>query len=255
MHVVCRCGKGLAVSVDRLPTKIRCDDCGRVFHASEDGGLLEIAEVQPFAVHTLCRCGQPFMFRAEQFPHRLSCHVCGRHFDVFEDGEIVDLDDQTGGKAPSSTAIQPEASRRIGASHSTALAVDGTIERLKETSARATLDVKNQADVKLIDLLWKTERPGYSLIPFAGIQIMPSKQSALYIGLGLFIAWLCAFGPARMTNNGGRFSLALRLGVGPSVFLPIYIYVRAHAYEKAERAWQRKRIVAIAKCESAMTDE
>ena len=258
MHVTCECGNRLAVSVDRLPAKIRCDGCVRAFYVSEDGRLLEMDEVQPIPVRALCRCGQPFVFRAENFPHRVSCHVCGLHFVVLDTGEIVDHTNADRashpGKSIPSTAIQLKSPSLVGDGGSTAIAGEENFQRLKEASADSAMEVHGIADLKLIDLTWKVERLGYSLIPFGGIQIMPSKQSALYIGLALLIAWLCAFGPALMTDHGGLLGLVLRFGVAPSLFLPFYIYVRAHAYEKAERDWQRKRIVAIAKWESDLAE-
>ena len=68
----------------------------------------------------------------------------------------------------------------------------------------------------------------------------------------MFVAWSCFFGAAVIADLGSLAYLAVRLGVGPFALLPLYIYRQAHVYEKVEAAWQRKRLVAIAKCESVM---
>ncbi len=179
-----------------------------------------------------CRCGQWFTILNEQFPHRVSCHVCGRHFHVLDDGGFIDADDIPDAPAIPNTAIQVDTSSNV------------TANPPEDTLLAA--EAKLNADLFLIDLLWKTERMSHSLILMFGFTILPSKTLSVALGLA-FVALCCILFALAISTNNQAWLCPGSIGVAISIFVPIYIYVTAHRLEKAEAKWQSKRAQAIAK--------
>lgn len=179
-----------------------------------------------------CRCGQWFTILNERFPHRMCCHVCGRHFHVLDGGGFIDATDIPDAPEEPNTAIQVDTSSNVTMNPS--------------EDALQAAEAKLNADLFLIDLLWKTERMSHSLFIMFGFTILPSKMLSVAIGLVFVALWCILFALAISTNNQVWLCPG-SIGVAISIFVPIYIYVTAYRLEKAEAKWQRKRALAFAK--------
>ncbi len=193
-----------------------------------------------------CRCGQEFTIEAERFPHKVRCHACGHRFNVLADGTTLDGDrpDRTGDvAAPLVAAIQAKPILAVlpsnaASAHLAAGFPDGRLD--------AEAKAKLKADLRLIDLLWETERDLHALIPWLGISIMPTKTLAVAVGLAFFSGWGVLFAAFLLDHDPGWLCPGT-IGAAISVFFPVHIYGKAHGFEKAEAKWQAKRAVAIGK--------
>ena len=252
MHVACPCGEQFAVSADRLPCHARCPICQRAFHVANDGAVEFVPNPNPFTVPTECRCGQTFTIHADRFPHRVKCHVCGRHFNVLDTGQAVEFGEPTAHNI--STAFQPEPVVPTAGGRSSAIVTEETKDHFGTESDVPTEEDKRLAEVKLIDHMWSLEREQYYLLPFFGLEIIPSKPTAIFFALGVLLIWV--FLAAIVIEIGYKGLLCPGvIGAAISVFVPAHYFKLAHEFEKAEAEWQRKRTAAIAKCESLEQDD
>ena len=253
MHVACQCGEQFAVSVDRLPGMVRCPICERTFHVEPDGSAVLAPQLQPIKVPTICRCGQTFTIHADRFPHRVCCHVCGRHFNVLDTGQAVEFAEPS--LVNVTTAIQPEPALPVPMGRSSAIVTEETKDHFGTEGEVVTDEDKRLAEVKLIDYMWKLERESYSLLPFFGLEIMPSKLIATIAAVlaVTFILFLCVL-IGGLSFTTGHLCPGV-FGIGLSGFFPVHLFKLAHDFEQAEAAWLRKRTTAIAKCESLPQDD
>jgi hypothetical protein len=247
MQVACRCGQEFTIAADQYPHRVSCHVCGMHFDVARDGSIAELPGVEPISVDAKCQCGQPFTVQGEQFPRHVHCHACGRHFSVLDDGQTIDaVDDRIRAAAP-----PPVASTAIKAAPVTAI----TRELFEVRADNDSEEAKRRAEVKLIDYMWNLERQQYSLFPFFGIEVMPSKLGAAAMGSVLLLGW-CLFATALVVLD-----FPFLFCTGGSVFFlttvayPLNVFWWAHDYEKAELAWQLKRAAAVAKCHSLTQDE
>jgi hypothetical protein len=128
--------------------------------------------MRSIVVNVTCRCGQGFNTQADRYPHRIGCHVCGRHFNVWSDGSIIDLGENTSrATAFESAAIQAEPVLSLSTAPSSTSFALGLPDDANPAAA-----TKLQADLRLIDLQWQSDRKLHTLIPVIGIMIMPSKM-------------------------------------------------------------------------------
>jgi hypothetical protein len=190
-----------------------------------------------------CRCGQSFTIGGTAFPHRVGCHMCGKHFLVLNSGETIDIDPTA--TPVDLTAIQVANALALGRPPVSEICTEETklyLQNESQAGARAKLE----ADLRILDLQWNIERGAYSLIPFFKFAVMPSRRLSAILGM-VFLGCLAlqiAFG-IELHDRGWLCPGAF--GVSAGVFLPIYVYRRAHEFEKAESEWRRKRAMAIAK--------
>lgn len=200
-------------------------------------------------MHVACRCGQQFTIHAEVFPHRVSCHACGRHFNVLDDGVAVDADNFAAPihapAAPTTTAIQV-ALLLADSPQSTAITADEVSSPVGASAISE--DSKRNAEIEAIDLLWKLEREGFNLLPFSGIEIMPSISLASSIPV--IFGTACAVLWVLLAAAGFPFEFLQSVCVGMLTapiwaILPMHIYKQAREFHVAEAAWQNKRLAII----------
>src|ERR1051325_589890 len=195
-------------------------------------------------MQVMCRCGQAFLIPDERYPYRVCCHLCGRKFNVLDDG--VTFDETEAAPIPSAQVdpgtIQVEPVLSLPSSDASSFVT----ERMRNDPAQSTAEAKLKAELRLIDLLWKTERQSHSLDPLFGIMIRPSKKLSVIVGLEFLVGWSVLIAIALSTRDRACLCPGT-IGIAVSVFFPAYIYRSAHAYEKAESEWQSKRALAIAK--------
>jgi hypothetical protein len=201
-------------------------------------------------MNVTCRCGQVFTLYGEQFPRCIRCPLCARRFGVLDSGELVELTESSA--VPLSYAFQTDAVHKSVLKATASVCADDRMDALKAARDEVMSPDANP-DLALIDLLWQTERDTYSLIPFFGIELMPSKTLAFAVGVLCVVAWSTLMGVGLHLHYFGWLCPGT-LAAFVTTFLPVYMYRRAHEYERAVVAWQRKRVLAIAKADRKWAD-
>jgi hypothetical protein len=193
-----------------------------------------------------CRCGQEFNLRGDGlFPRKVHCFACGQFFNVLDDGSILQA---TSGKAAASqvdsSAVQAKPVLVVTPpTPAAAICTEATKDNLEMSPSD---EAKLEADLKLVDYLWKHEREHHSLLPFFLGTLLPTKRMSLFVGLTFLAVWIAAFGVG-ISEGTGLWLCPWSVGLLMTILLPMHIYRKAHAYEQAEATWQRKRVMAIAK--------
>jgi hypothetical protein len=195
-----------------------------------------------------CRCGQEYT-AYDRFPHKIRCHQCGRHFCVLDDGRTIELDDSelappVGQTVPPS-AVQSAPTLSFKDS-SPAICTDATMDQTATPSNSSVPMTKVLADVRLIDLQWEAESLDYVLFPFP---IAPTKKLSIIVAIVVIALWAISMTIALEIGNR-ELLCPIQIGVAVSFFLPVFIYRRAHLFEKAESNWLRRRALAIARSTS-----
>jgi hypothetical protein len=129
-----------------------------------------------------------------------------------------------------------------------------TQEKLVDPTKPLEALEKLQADLRLLDLQWESESDEYLLLPFLGFSLLPSKTLSVVTALGLAFIWATVISAA-IEIGANKWVCPLLVGVGFSVLLPMYVFARAHAHEKAEAEWLRKRVWLTAKANQAVTNK
>lgn len=190
-----------------------------------------------------CRCGQEYT-AYDRFPHKIRCHQCGRHFCVLDDGRTMELGD--GDPAASDEPAQPTAVQSAPTlsfkDSSPAICTDAALEQAAPPrNSSAPMD-KVLADLRVIDLQWEAESLDYLLFPFP---ITPTKKLSVLVAIIIVTIWAISMTIALETGNL-ELLCPIQVAVA-ALFLPVFIYRRAHLFEKAESDWQRRRALAIAR--------
>lgn len=187
-----------------------------------------------------CRCGQSYVPLADRFPHRVSCHVCGYKFAVLDDGSTIGPEDVAFADIPES-AIQTEPLLTLSIAEkdrSTAIS-DGLLP-----FTPLGREEKLVADLRLIDLRWNGERATHSLIPFLPVPLLPSRMLSAAVALIYLAVWIVL--TVQLFWSREQMWIWPVLAWAGTIFVPVYILVKARAFEKAEDEWLRERALAIA---------
>lgn len=178
-----------------------------------------------------CLCGQEFTIHNERFPQKVSCHVCGNRFHIMDDGSLLN------DNGPSLSEAEANAIQTDSAPILTAITGQAPIAAIEDAKTKLA------AKLRFIDLLWESDRHAYSLISFFGVTILPSRFLSIAVALVIFAIEAVFFSLMISTDHKGW--LCPELGCAALIFIPVYIYTRAHRLEKAESNWLRQRALAI----------
>jgi hypothetical protein len=189
-----------------------------------------------------CRCGQEYT-AYDRFPHKVRCHQCGRHFCVLDDGRTLELDELAPPEEqpvpPSAVQLAPTLSFK---DTSPAICTDAAMNKTATPSNSSVPLSQVLADLRMIDLHWEAESMDYLLFPFP---ITPTKKLSILIAIVGIAIWAISTSVALEMGNTD-FLCPIQIAVVFSIVVPVFIYRRAHAYEKAESDWLRRRALAIA---------